>query len=68
MAPRIDAATNSVVFQAYHPTPPMSCTTEGRTVVTMWTLTACSATPPVTATARHALRPENSSAHDAVGG
>lgn len=56
-APMMDATTNNVVFQAYRSSPPMSATTDGRMVVTMNTLTACSATPPARITARAPLRP-----------
>ena len=45
----MEATTNSVVFQAYQLRPPISCTTDGSTVVTMCTLMACMATPPVSA-------------------
>ncbi|MCY1525364.1 hypothetical protein D9M68_603400 [compost metagenome] len=68
VAPRIEPTTNRVVLQAYQSSPPISRTTEGSTVVTMWTLTACSATPPVSASARQPLRPLNSSRQAAVGG
>ncbi len=68
VAPRIDPTTNSVVLHAYQSSPPISRTTEGSTVVTMWTLTACSATPPVSARARQPLRPVKSSPQAAVGG
>jgi hypothetical protein len=67
-APRIEPSTNSVVLQAYQSSPPISRTTEGSTVVTMWTLTACSATPPVSASARQPLRPLKSSPQPAVAG
>jgi len=67
VAPRIDPTTNSVVLQAYQSSPPISFTTEGSTVVTMCTLTACSATPPVSASARQPLRPLNSSLQSAAG-
>ncbi len=68
VAPRIEPTTKSVVLQAYQSRPPISRTTDGSTVVTMWTLMACSATPPVSASARQPLRPLKSSPHPAVGG
>ncbi|MNT29958.1 hypothetical protein D3C72_1657260 [compost metagenome] len=56
----MEATTNKVVLHAYHAMPPISCTTDGRMVVTMCTLMACMATAPVKARAvRPCWRPSN---------